>query len=90
MLEILLGVAVGMLVCAFGMWCFIHGQQNALQIHSDKLPEQIKTPTHPISNVIESIVENVKDSNAKPSFEEQIENMKCFDGGLFPSEKGVD
>jgi len=44
MLEILIGLACGMAVCVFGLFCFIKGQRNALQLQRNEIPEDIRGP----------------------------------------------
>lgn len=84
MLEILTGVAVGMIVCVFGMWCFIKGQHDAISIMHSELPEQIKSPVQAITGSVEAIKEN----KAAAEAEDQLANLLNYNGGYKEPEKG--
>lgn len=66
-MEIIAGIICGMVVCAFGMWCFIKGQQNAIALNRNELPEQIKNPVTAAAEV----VQDVKDIKAQGDIAQQ-------------------
>ena len=88
MLEILTGVAVGMIVCAFGMWCFIHGQHNAISLLRNELPEQIKGPVQAVSDSVQGVVEKAKENKDAADAEDQLANLLNYNGGYKEPEKG--
>lgn len=81
MIDILIGVIAGMAVCSFGMWCFIHGQKNAISLLRREVPEQIIAPE------ILDVVENIKaKKDETPSMQQQVNAIRSYDGGIFPDE----
>lgn len=90
MLDILIGISLGMVVCAFGMWAFIHGQQNAMQVLNKQFPTQIVTPVQTISEGIDGIkqlVDEKKTEKQAATYQEQIASIAKFDGGLMPTDR---
>jgi hypothetical protein len=78
MINMIIGILLGISVCLFGLWCYIHGQKNAVLLLHDKEPKQIKTPTQVVSDGVQSIKDYAekKDLEKKVmSRDEQIQNM---------------
>ena len=77
MIEILVSIATGIAVCIFGMWCFIRGQQNGMQIRANEIPTQINNPVIAVAEVvkeIKSINNEVKSEDINYSLQEQLFN----------------
>ena len=73
-----------MIISVFGMWCFIRGQQNALQLTSKEIPVQIRNPVQVITEAVEGIVEEKKEK-------EQAENIEAhfnWQPPTYDNEKG--
>jgi hypothetical protein len=82
MIEILISVPVGMIICIFGMWCFIRGQQNGLQMARKEIPVQIRNPVQVAVEGIQDVAKDVKDSKRIADYNTQVQNMQNFSGEL--------
>lgn len=78
-LDIIIGAVSGIVVCAFGIWCFIHGQQNALQIKAGSAPQQLQNPVRAIAQTVVPAKQDSEITN-------QLKNMFAYDG-FTPKEK---
>lgn len=64
------------------MWCFIRGQQNALQMYHKELPTQIRNPVQVAVEGIQDVAKDVKDSKRIADYNTQVQNMQNFSGEL--------
>lgn len=81
MFEILIGILIGFVVCFFGMWCYIKGEQNGLKLANKEQPQQIITPVQAVSEGMETLsdmVETKKNEKKSVSIEEQFKNMQNY------------
>jgi hypothetical protein len=82
MIDVLISAAAGIFVCIFGMWCFIRGQQNALQMARKEIPVQIRNPVQVAVEGIQDVAKDVKDSKRITDYNTQVQNMQNFSGEL--------
>ena len=83
MLDMIIGIALGMAVCLFGLWCYIKGQGNAILLLQDKQPQQVKTPVQVISEGAQAVgekIEEKKEEKAEKSLSEQVAEMCRYRG----------
>jgi hypothetical protein len=83
MIEILLGIVCGMIVCTFGMWCFIHGQHNAYQLYHNELPQQLSNPVRAAVDGVQAMRGDTKKDQEDPKdFAEQLSNLMNYNPEL--------
>jgi cytochrome c peroxidase len=71
-----------MIVCAFGMWCFIHGQRNVISLTRNELPEQIKSPATTVVEAAKGIKENIETNKSAKDYNIQLDNFFNYSGEL--------
>lgn len=89
MFEILAGLVCGMIVCAFGMWCFIHGQQNGIQVMHSQMPEQIKSPVQTVTEAVQAVKQDAKQDeymgyvkNLVSGINADVKDHEEYEGGV--------
>lgn len=82
MVDVLIGIGCGMIVCVFGMWCFIHGQQNAISITRNELPAQINNPVQTVIEGIQDFKEDVKDKSELDKKQDALEAIAKWNAEL--------
>lgn len=75
MIFLLLGVACGAFVSLFGIWCFIRGQKNALQLQNGREPEQIKTPAQAVSDAVQQAKQKDASDKVKNYFDDMLRDI---------------
>ena len=88
LISALISEVVGIFVCIFGMWCFIRGQQNGLQMARKEIPVQIRNPVQAAVEGIQDVAKDVKDSKRIADYNTQVQNMQNFSGEL-PTDRGL-
>lgn len=82
MLDVLIGIGCGMAVCAFGMWCFIHGQHNAVDLLHGQKPVQMRGPVEAVAGAAAA----VQEKREAAATQDELEELLSYDGRL-PDER---
>lgn len=64
-MEILIGIACGVVVSVFSMWAFLRGIKAGVQMGNKEIPEQIKNPVQAITEGIRDIQDDALSAKLK-------------------------
>jgi hypothetical protein len=88
MIDILIAIVCGMITCVFGMWCFIKGQHNALQLYRNELPQQLSNPVRAVVEGVQAMQEDAESKKSSDKMQENLERFAAYNAEL-PSDKEV-